>query len=148
MTLSFREFIGGRPTFFPEKILQGIDNGNEYNLHHCRFPKIHTIRADPKKRWRVGMDIHFVIKNRTPQRYQFAPVMKVLAIQQIEIEWINGTKPCVVIDGGHFYNPIVGIDEGMIHLAINDGFDSLEKFFEYFRTDFTGIIIHWTKGLY
>jgi hypothetical protein len=94
------------------------------------------------------MDIHFVIKNRTPQRYQFAPVLKVRAIQKIEIEWIVGTKPVVVIDGAHFYNPIVGIDHGMLHLAINDGFDSIEHFFQYFRTDFTGIIIHWTDAFY
>ena len=33
-------------------------------------------------------------------------------------------------------------------LAINDGFDSIEKFFEWFNKDFTGKIIHWTNLKY
>ena len=36
----------------------------------------------------------------------------------------------------------------MWQLAINDGFESLKHFFEYFNEDFEGKIIHWTDLKY
>lgn len=33
-------------------------------------------------------------------------------------------------------------------IAINDGFDSVDDFFSWFKDDFTGKIIHWTNLKY
>jgi len=175
MTLSFSLILNGKPTFFVCKIWQGILNKevdlngelivtSEYieyfDSYKSKFlkewddldddiylPKIHTIRADPKNRWQKGKTIHFIINNRTPQRFQFAPLLPAKALQRIEIEWVE-ESPIVVIEGGPFYNPIVGIDNGMAQLAKNDGFGSIDAFFAYFNSNFTGKIIHWTDFVY
>lgn len=170
MTLSFSTQIAGKPTHFVEKIWTAFNLGEgEYQLdfvvrgwwiEKCDWSKaidrnilgevgikIHTIRADAKNRWRVGLPIHFVIHNRTPKRFQFAPILPVLSIQTIEIGWWDG-QPIVVIDQEYFYNPAVDIDRGMRTLAENDGFESVDAFFQYFNTDFSGKIIHWTNFKY
>lgn len=172
MTLSFSTQLAGKPTYFVHKIWIGLDRKKDllgdknalWSAHHKYFvrcvddglchpdwntdsPKIHTIRADTKTRWRVGMPIHFVINNRSPKRFQFAPILPVKAIQEFEIEWFDGS-PIVVIENGHFYNPIVGIDNGMAQLAKNDGFDTIDGFFAYFSSNFKGKIIHWTDYIY
>ncbi len=38
--------------------------------------------------------------------------------------------------------------EEVNQLAINDGFNSVDDFFQYFNTDFTGKLIHWTDLKY
>jgi hypothetical protein len=170
MNLSFREKINGKPTYFVEKIwtafnlgiggyqldfgVRGwwitdcaLNNAIQRNLLAEVGIKIHTIRADPKNRWKVGSLIHFVIRNRTPQRFQFAPVLPVKAIQSVKILWYRG-KPLVWIDHNCFYNQLIGIDNGILALANNDGFDTVEDFFTYFNEDFNGKIIHWTEHIY
>jgi hypothetical protein len=174
MTLSFKTHIDGQPTHFVEKIWKGLIVNKDIlgisfnNRHHwltkCVYSgnmdeawaaatgiKIHTIRADPKNRWRVGMLIHFVIKNRTPKRFQFAPTIPVKAIQEIYIRWC-GAVVYVYIDGKPFYSSLTNEPEMhyqcMFFLATNDGFDSVEDFFKYFNTDFKGKIIHWTDNTY
>jgi hypothetical protein len=171
MTLSFsQKFPDKSPTYFVEKIWQGIadklsdEQVDEYFLEQKMFrhyewdsdymencpAKIHTIRSDEKNRWREGMDIHFVINNRTKNRFQFAPIFPVKKIQVIEVDYCikNQKHPIVVIDESHFYNPLLGIDKGIEQLAKYDGFESVEKFFEWFSSDFTGKIIHWTDFSY
>lgn len=159
MTLSFSTHINKKPTFFVEKIWTGIwgkytqvywdyfaDELCERNcaIHNSPtvFPKIHTIRADPKNRWKRGNKIHMVIHNRTPNRFQFAPVVQCVSIQKIEIvndsEIELGKK--VIIDGKHLTN--------CRQLALNDGFDTVEAFWDYFGEYFQGKIIHWTKLRY
>ncbi len=157
MTLSFTQEINGNPTYFVEKIWTGLINAlgwsePEYidgfeDLNHdlgkkVYEPKLHTIRRDSKDRWKVGNKIHFVINNRTPQRLQFAPVVEVKSIQKIEIKHsVKGFDKMVeiIIDGKKISTGETGI------LAKNDGFDSLQDFFNYFDKDFTGKIIHWTN---
>jgi hypothetical protein len=117
--------------------------------------KLHSIRAG--KRWKPGDTIHFAINPRSKNYFQFAPAIEVVSVQDIEIEWYK-QQPIVVIDGGHFYNPIVGIDKGIIQLAKNDGFASViqigninlsaDAFFQWFNKDFTGQIVHWTDLRY
>lgn len=185
MTLSFKTRIGNDFTFFIQRIWLGLildldESYNEYykqyiqklgnNWHiatSIRNPKIHTIRADPKNSWQKGKNIHFVINNRTPNRFQFAPTLPVKAIQKIEIKWLrgygdkykkrNGCTPDVYIDDELFFSPpyrnylgevINNVDRGMLILANNDGFDSVDSFFKYFNTDFEGKIIHWTDFIY
>jgi hypothetical protein len=110
--------------------------------------KIHTIRHDVSNRWKVGKLIHFVINNRTPDRFQFAPVMKCTGVQAIQIKyWYNGKDE-------KFNAPSVYIDDKELNatevetLALNDGFNCKADFFDYFNTDFTGKLIHWTDKKY
>ena len=163
MNLSFMTMMEGKPTFFPEKIIacliqQGVDfyfNRVDYKGHYelahpldfAHNIKAHTIRKDEKNKWSAGKLIHFTIFPRTKWRVHFAPVVPVVSIQAIEIEYWKG-QPIVFIDGEHFYNPIVGIDNGMSELAINDGFATSDDFFRYFNCDFKGKIIHWTQLRY
>lgn len=169
MNLNFTTHINNTPTFFVEKITKALsetipDDLNEfipantaalnYKSEMLYIDKVlavpakkHTIRVDASKHWKAGNNIHFLIHNRTPQRFQFAPVIPCVSVQTIEITWIDtdGFKlpiPTVFIDG----NWIVYHD--LKQLAVNDGFDSIDAFFEYFNTDFKGHLIHWTSLKY
>jgi len=167
MTLPFMtHFHDGTPTHFVHKIATSIktltkdfldrkfipeDYDEGFYIVNDFEPKIHTIRRDKKNRWKAGVNIHFVINNRTPERFQFAPVIKCVSVQKIEIIYSdedlcehNGVEPVVKIDGRilDFYKN--EYDE----LAINDGFESTEAFFKYFKEDFTGKLIHWTDKKY
>lgn len=169
MTLSFKNKIGKDLTFFVQRIWLGLKfessvydefyknciltTGNNWDIaSSLKMPKIHTIRKDAFNRWRVNMIIHFVINNRTPKRFQFAPLLPVLSIQQIKIHYIgfpsSGYKIRVLIDNNLFYQEGSPVDRGMLQLAINDGFNSVEDFFKYFSSDFEGKIIHWTDFEY
>ena len=165
MTLAFSQAINGKLTHFPEKILNGLVNNelikvseyrdckNEYKNHvlinnFTVEDKIHTIRRDEKNKWKVGNKIHFVIYNRTPQRYQFAPIVPCVSVQPIKIKYWY--QKCTDL----FNEPSVyvgGIELSIAQtelLAINNGFKNSEDFFEYFNIDFVGKIIHWTDTKY
>jgi hypothetical protein len=175
MTLSFTQTINGKPNYFIEKISCALidsqlltisdyqnyrfDYNNKFgkdwddDFEQSALPgKLHTIREDSKNRWGAGCDIHLVINNRTPKRFQFAPVIKCKSVQMIEIKYSNhkilhGTYNLkgvnVFIDGIELNST-----ESIEKLALNDGFDSPEDFFAYFNKDFTGKIIHWTDLKY
>lgn len=182
MTLPFSTHINGKPNYFVEKIIKGLMYHSDKSqmdalidsfmrtAKHLEWqenyidiaqgpysPKLHTIRPDSKDRWRTGRDIHFVINNRTPNRFQFAPVIPCVSVQKIGIRYKihqSGDSVHALIDGdvyagaswypsGHIRTVWGGED-----LARNDGFDCLEDFFDYFNEDFTGKIIHWTKLRY
>lgn len=128
------------------KILFGKEWDNEYpNIARPYAPKHHTIRYDPHDRWKPGMKIHPIINNRTKDRFQFAPVLKTKSTQKIEIEnmgywqdngiWIDGRE--------------LSLKE-MKQVALNDGFPSIEAFFNYFNEDLGKgwKIIHWTDLKY
>lgn len=113
-------------------------------------PKIHTIREDKTDRWKPETIIHFMQWTGRPYHskcYHFAPLIPCISTQSIEIEYVL-SKPIVVIDNSYFYNPILGIDKGMLKLANNDGFETIEDFFKWFHHDFSGKIIHWTDLIY
>jgi hypothetical protein len=150
--------IGGQPTNFVEKIWQSfpdswygdlgyeeiLEKHYDFHIDAAQFlAKRHTIREDKKNQWRQGIDIHFVINNRRPDRLQFAPVLPVQLVQKIEIEYFRKTNnwkhdATVAVDD-------VYLDPDQVHaLALNDGFDNTQDFFEYFGKNFTGKIIHWT----
>lgn len=148
-----------QPTHFVEKIgvsLKDIYNDYlpeiykpvGYDINYAIWkakPKHHTIRQDAANRWKVGMDIHFYINVRKSNQFMFSPVFKVVALQKIEIrhkdqDGFKYATPQVYVDGLWITDPT--------ELAINDGFNSLEDFFLWFNTDFTGKIIHWTQKKY
>ena len=184
MNLGFSEkFKDGKRTFFVAKVLHSLFR-NEFlktmpigfysqyaTAYEQKFgeqfegcndfanikPKLHTIRRDEKRRWRLGMLIHFVVNNRTANRFQFAPVVPVKCIQEIEIKYIESThykiNIGVFVDGEMIGNAfgndeIEAYDNTLYDLAVNDGFDSVQSFFGWFSEDFKGRLIHWTDLYY
>lgn len=162
--------LSGKNTFFVERITSNLSRFLDEDIDNY-IPKIikslgynsqielvrqvvdlkgkkHTIRKDSKDRWKKGNDIHFSINVRAKNQLQFAPVVKCKSIQKINITYNEevceafGCEPCVFIDDKPLY----------IHdyekLAINDGFDSVHDFFEWFNEDFEGKLIHWTNLKY
>lgn len=83
--------------------------------------------------------------------FRFAPSITVVSVQLIEIVYytdrevlLNDLPPKkrVAIDGN------ILKEAEILQLAQNDGFDTVEEFFEYFNEDFTGKLIHWTDKKY
>lgn len=158
MTLGFSTQINKKPNHFVAKIFASFFDilDSEDIFFVAKFnklskedkilvgkvkPKLHTIREDAHDRWKAGNDIHFVINNRTPDRFQFAPVVKCTSTQSIKIKH-TAAKIHVIVD-----NKILNQSETET-LANNDGFESLEDFFKYFNKSFSGKIIHWTDKKY
>jgi hypothetical protein len=122
-------------------------------------PKKHTIRADEKNLWVPGRKIHMVVFNRSKNRFQFAPTLEVKAVQFIRILWdydeeLEMNTPCLYTGEKPDYSdlmpwhyPTYGEKE-MKQLALNDGFDSIKHFFQWFNSDFEGKIIHWADLKY
>lgn len=141
MILGFKQnFPWGKPTNFKEKILSG--------------QKKHSIREDGKRRWKVGMLIHMAYGVRTKFYECFCDKHRCTGKQEIKIKW-SKSKVFVSVDIDHkvFYTlqgGVVFIDKGMIELAKNDGFDSVEDFFRWFSEDTkpNTFIIHWTDLRY
>lgn len=179
MTLAFSTHINKVATYFVEKIWEGFhgrpttpqvkrsDLDDLFEKYHEQLlpefrskvqPKFHTIRKDEKNLWKEGRDIHMVIHNRTPKRFQFAPVVKCMSVQKIEIQYHDkplGERIATVHIDGQQYGTAIWKDCKLIHnssrldlLAANDGFESVNDFFEYFDKDFTGKIIQWTNLKY
>ena len=120
---------------FEDKILKGS--------------KIHTIREDSNDRWKAGNKIHFATGVRTKNYNQFKEG-ECKSIQTIEI-FYGDVKPnlvTVAIDKGIIYSTLLDIDFNFLEFVKNDGFDSIESFFDWFDKDFKGKIIHWTDKRY
>ena len=113
-----------KPQFVP-KILSG--------------QKIHTIREDKGNRWKPGRKIHMATGVRT-KNYKCFKEATCVSVQEIVIDWFAyGAKhrPDVRVAGRSLYAAEV------MQLAYNDGFDSMQAFFEWFSEDFIGKIIYW-----
>ena len=106
--------------------------------------KIHSIRAG--SRWKAGMKIHFATGVRTPLYNQFNTGV-VISVQKISI-----SPPVVHKDG--YRTALILIDGKGINeytksvLASNDGFDSIDDFWNWFDKGIRGQIIHWTNFKY
>lgn len=135
--------------------------------------KYHTIRSG-KRDWKVGSLIHMVVGNRTPNRFQFAPTLRVTAIEKISIIWQKNVdkesaypktihRVSVIFTRGegedaitHVEGPfyVVILESGkkkmlgghsvLSALARNDGFAGPIEFLEWFNESYDGEIIHWT----
>lgn len=158
MNLMFmKEFPWGVSTKFREKICNCIIRvGGDINYllnpgDEFIRPKLHTIRpvsnGDDGKakecRIRKGMRLSFRYWSGKPYRSsqdEFATGVCKL-VQQINIRYRHGV-PFVFIDG------IRKTRDQILELAVNDGFDSDEKFFKWFDKDFDGWLIHWTDKRY
>lgn len=185
MTLSFSEKwskkmgeLAGKPTFFlskiwedlecdyPEEYIEYVDaymskfGGQGWDVG-SPFPKTHTIREDGNNRWKAGNDIHFVINSRTKDRFQFAPVIKCVSVQTIEIIGAQTIYNCATGKEKHLIKEVI-VDGKYLSLheiqllAYSDGFPTVRDFFNFFKVDtgnpfnhkFVGKIIHWTDKKY
>ncbi|MBS7234285.1 hypothetical protein KHA90_25155, partial [Flavobacterium psychroterrae] len=102
----------------------------------------------------VGKPINFLINFRGNKTVYFAPVLPVVSTQKIVLKYYN-EKFLVYIDNKLFFygNSDFTVNEsenhiGMLQLAQNDGFDSIEDFCSYFNENYKGKIIHWTDFKY
>lgn len=119
---------------------------SNWDIKHDLFPKLHTIRRDEENRWKADMNIHFVVNGRTKDRFQFAPVVKCISVQDIEIIYsVDKSRPLILKVDDVDYNPFGFTAE---KIARNDGFESVEDFFKYFNKDFKGKLLHWTNLKY
>lgn len=118
--------------------------------------KIHTIREDKLNRWKPGNSIHMATGVRTKNYNQFAERL-CMAVEPFEIFYYplgTQTTALVVVNDMilgkaiwvncklTYSNPYLNL------LATNDGFASINEFFEWFDSDFKGKIIHWTDFKY
>ena len=105
--------------------------------------KIHTIRVDEHKRWKVGNIIHFATGVRT-KAYKNFKEGHCLGVQKIEFKYVmyNDRIPVILVDDIVLTTPEVEL------LANNDGFDTVDKLYAWFNSDFKGKIIHWTDFKY
>lgn len=106
--------------------------------------KIHSIREDKHDRWRPGMSIqHWLYSPRNVSKHphQFGTDW-CLSKQKIEIKRDVWDIYEVKVDG-----KVLGFKKVEL-LAINDGFESSDDFFAWFKKGFNGSIIHWTDFKY
>ena len=107
--------------------------------------KKHTMREDKHDRWKAGRVIHFATGVRT-KFYNLFKIGECKSVQSIRIDYdyTQEVTPFVTVSVD---NRLLDREE-IITLAINDGFDTLSEFLEWFNKDFTGKIIHWTDLKY
>lgn len=125
---------------FPEKIINGT--------------KIHTIRQDATGRWKAGMKIQFATGARTNAYNQFHEA-ECTGVQDIEIKYTDNRGAVeIYIDGKHlgtwhrFMPPRSVNVADVLRLAVNDGFEGVTEFLNWFQRDFKGKIVHWTEFRY
>ena len=159
----------GKPTLFPEKVLQCLMSqvwSKVVDWHEIMkdspygqmavgtfTPKLHSMREDIHDRWKAGRMIDFFTGVRTKQAYRFAPRVPVVSVQKVEIEpteWT--TRLCYELKDGRIFQVRVDgrlLTRGKIkQLAINDGFETVDEFFQWFDHGWKGKIIHWTSLKY
>ena len=101
--------------------------------------KIHTLREDKPNRWGGGRIINFATGVRTPQYKQFY-LSTCTGKQSIYIDPVK-KEVRLILPGGQRY-PFR--DAEIEELSKNDGFNTVQEFWEWFDTPFWGQIIHWT----
>lgn len=160
-----RVFPWGEPTYFREKItlstfytpgtLIHFDvSGGVYEADKVpMYPKIHTMRADQKDRWKHSNLIHHAYGTRT-KSYDCFLQMECTGTQQTEIKYQGdfitiriSNKPYAKYPlraTNYHYRDIELVNE----LARNDGFIDAAQFFRWFKSDWSGKLIHWTSKDY
>lgn len=109
---------------FKERILDGI--------------KKHTIREDKHNRWKVGRRADMWLGSPRNTRAKVKPAKFAIGtikhIGKFRIEY-KKNKPTAYYNG----EKLDAFD--LEKLAINDGFDSVKDFLQWFNKDFTGFVL-------
>lgn len=112
--------------------------------------KKHTIREDKPNRWRAGRKIQLATGVRSKNYHQYGEEV----CKSVQEVWIFNKENyrAIFVDTKlmfeqvheHTFHP-----DFMKHFAINDGFDTVATFWEFFnKREFFGKIIHWTDLKY
>jgi hypothetical protein len=169
MILRFSTQLNGKPTYFVEKIWKAIFNkgvlvnveefvkqgktltNGQLDMIQNLKPKLHTIRTDEADKWNAGETITFVIhENRQSEPFIFAPIARVESTQEIFMTYAYNDLIEISIDGRELFG------HQRLELAINDGFDNWEDFFDFWCPKiknseegfYKGKLIHWTDLKY
>lgn len=166
MTIPFSTHINGKPTLFPEKILKSLEHVEmrksdrkwmydlmasglfDLDKQEHVLPKIHTLREDKHNRLLPGVIIDGFINSRTVNMLRIMPKVPIVSTQEVLITFKKETCeffekwPTIIVD-----NHVLS-SKNVEQLAINDGFEDEESFFEYFKNGFQGKIVHWTNHRY
>ena len=106
--------------------------------------KIHTIREDRFDRWKTNQIIHFATGVRTKNYDNFqmgiCTGIDTISIRIKEPHTIDLRNYRIRVNG-NLLSPLT-----IERLALNDGFRSAAGFMRWFRKDFTGKIIYWTRN--
>lgn len=135
MILGFKIEAKGKATGFVEKINSG--------------QKIHTMRIDYNNRWRPGTIIHFATGVRTKYYKQFKEG-KCISYQWVTL-FPNDRRAMISNGGGKSLLDQYSMSDYQIQqLAINDGFDTVDDFWDWFSKDGDRVykLIHWTDFRY
>lgn len=162
MNLPFTTYHNGKYNFFVEKILSSFPETRKHDvlkfqkLYYQKFPevlafenyhfkpKLHTLRFDEADRWQPGRVIHFYIYNRTKRMFNFAPLATCVSTQLVRIIAIEQK---VYIQEPHGYRQLT--NKEVEALAVNDGFENTNDFYNYFLNHHSNIkLIHWTNLKY
>jgi len=109
--------------------------------------KKHTLRRDPKRRWRAGMVIQHVLFARTKKRRCFSAGV-CNGVEEVAIKFNGDTVEAMVIEERLMDCETIEI------LVKNDGFSSLQDFVKWFSPAhdedrvWRGRIIHYTSLRY
>lgn len=129
---------------FKERFIQPIIDGK----------KKHTIRDDKTNRWCTGKKMNMAIGVRTKHYKQFIE-KTCTGTQHIKITYLFVQNRAIVHIDNCFFgevffaeNKVLTFTGDLEILAKNDGFENVNEFFEWFHSDFTGKIIHWTDFRY
>lgn len=121
-------------TSFSEKVIRGI--------------KKHAILRDKQNKWTVGADINFVNRDNV----EFA-TLECVSIQEIEIRYkVNSTEVKIWIGGvylGGYDTETKEVNRDRLkQFVLNEGFQNVEAFFDWFQENLNGKVIHWTNLAY
>jgi len=145
MLLGFKTEFDKKPTDFISKIERGH--------------KLHTMREDIHKRWKVGMSIQFCTGVRTKYFKKYFE-KQCSGIQEVRMTLEAGNdlwaiQSVNIFVDGKLYNPLLNQQ-----FARNDGFTDQRDFLKWFffekkkgkwkqvRTEWSGRLIHWTDLRY
>lgn len=111
--------------------------------------KIHTIREDSTDRWKAGNSIQCATGVRS-KNYNCFFESECVSTQEIFMTYAHNDILEISIDGRYLYW------EDRNKLALNDGFEDWQDFFNWFHPiimeskskSFVGKIIHWTDFRY
>jgi hypothetical protein len=165
MTLGFKtKFPWGEPTYFMQKIIASVpvpkDNpqSSPGNMFSSYAPKIHTIREG--QRWKAGDLLHMATGVRTKQYHRFNEDIRELwfvkSVQRFDLKFRSPDVCILFIDKNIMYSKNAGENSTVIHglewmeqFVKNDGFESIDQFFRWFKEPVDNAqIIHWTDKKY
>lgn len=116
--------LGFKPQFVP-KILDGT--------------KIHTLRADPHRRWKPGRSIQFATGVRTKHYKTFREDGNCIHTHSIFLS--PESKGACLLDSKM---STISVSQ----LSKNDGFESVDEFWKWFNVPQIRMCIHWTNFKY